>query len=250
MKTLTVQDVRLARRMVHAGVSMREIVPKIGKPYAALWFAVTGKTWKHITDPPPVSSGVLQARRKLNGPRICPDCSEPYTGYGRFCSACVSFRYRNGEPRGDRRGHKKRVLVDPVRKQLDQARVLELYRLYMSGKSVQEVADYASVNSETLRRRFEELSLPRREVGRERVLTAGMVAQARLLVNREGVSASELAKQWGISYQTLHSAVRGYTWRTVGGPLPERKTEKRPCTGCDLLTDHPSGVCVWCRNGK
>lgn len=249
MTQLTVQDVRQARCLVHAGESLVEVASKTGKSYKALWFAVTGRTWRHVSDPPPVPPGVLQNRRKISSPRNCPDCGEQYTSHGRYCKACVSFRYRNGEARGAGRRGEGRV-YSQQRKLADPVYVRQLYKIYTSGKSVQEVADCASVNSETLRRRFEELSLPRREVGGARVLTAGMVAQARLLVNKEGMPVSELAKQWGISYQTLHSAVRGATWRTAGGPLPKDDTEKRPCTGCDLLTDHHSGVCVWCRNGK
>lgn len=247
--SMTVHQVKAARRRVWAGEAVKEVAADMKLPYGAVYNAVTGRTWSSIANPPPLLPGTLNDRRKKM--HTCGNCGEQYRSDDRRkrgtvdrCKPCYAHLQRHGTERK----------LEHVRQRqyarLSAKQLARLYGQYAAGASMREVLERNQLpfSEETLRRRFISAGFALRDRSETKVkLTPGLVRQARELVYREGVPISDLARRYGVKYQTLHTAVIGNTWRAAGGPLPETEGEKKPCKHCKLLTGHPSGLCRYCR---
>jgi hypothetical protein len=76
-RALTREDVLEGRRAYRAGESLMGIVSRLGVSYSALYQAVKGNSWKHVTEEPPVTGrrprkGETQVRRSRSNRRIMP----------------------------------------------------------------------------------------------------------------------------------------------------------------------------------
>ncbi len=69
---LTAAQVSEARRRVREGEVCKDVATKMGVPYRTLNPAVSGASWKHITDPPPVRSTRGGDRRRPKSPACAP----------------------------------------------------------------------------------------------------------------------------------------------------------------------------------
>lgn len=89
-------------------------------------------------------------------------------------------------------------------------------------------------------------------------LTAALeaaIVEARYLVNRDGCTVEEAARLVGLPLLSTKRAVAGKTWLNVGGPLPSgvdrpkwsKRQRGKNCRHCQMLTDHHSGYCQFCR---
>lgn len=250
MPVMVTWQVKEARRRCWNGEAAKDVAKTMGLPYDALYAAVRGNTWSNITEPRPVPVGHLNKSRGVrtsNRRRQCENCRKmvQQTKLGR-CSGCYNYLKTHG--------HDKDIAtwVNGIhkRKPISERLVTHLYEKYCEGASIKQLSNESGICSETLRRRFCDRGYKMRPQGARRKLTAALVVQARRLANEEGIGTEKLAEQWGIPYQTLYSAVAGKTWQTTGGPLPKNvvnQAKKPPCSRCDLLMDHPSGLCAYCR---
>lgn len=242
--SMTVQQVKEARRRAWQGQNVRRTAAEMGLSYGPVYCAVTGKTWASIQNPPPVPAKTV--RENVRRPqRTCQNCQRPYRKGGTTtrCSACYAYWRRRGVERAPDlvRGHHYRT-------RLSKREVDGLYREYLSGKSLAALAEDLPLSDETLARRFAEAGYPCRASAEYKMkLTPALVRQARRLAYVEGMPVNLIAERFGQKYQTVYAAVRGHTWQAAGGPLPAAATEKQPCAVCQILTDHPSGVCAFCR---
>lgn len=234
--TMNVHQVKEARRRAAAGESVPQIAADMGLTYAPVWTAIRGITWSSICDPPPLPS-LPRGSRPLG--RRCQNCGDRCyhkTG-GRTngrCRKCRSYYHRHGRERPLGQLERKTARLD-----IDRAA-----RLYESGKSLEEVAAVLRTSDETIRRRLLDAGVNMRPRSRYLLLSQDDVCQARYLVYQEGWSIARVVAELhpGVSYQTVYSAVAGYTWRSAPGP--------RPCATCKTITIHQSGYCWNCRPDK
>lgn len=241
---MTAAQVKQARRMVLRGSSVEQVSQIFRVDYQVVYNAVRGLTWSSIHTPEPVDKGVLHNRR-CRPRRICTNCGESYVrgGTTKRCGKCSTYWYRHGCERRVAHLHKWHVVPEEE--------VSRLYGLYQQGESLSSLAARHAFSDETLSRRFDDMGYAKRgNAGTRQCLSAPLVRQARHLVHEEGARVSDLAVKYGVNYQTLYTAVIGNTWRAAGGPLPQSEDEtKRPCTHCEMLTGHHSGLCRYCRKG-
>lgn len=246
--TLVAWQVKEIRRRCWRGESPKEVALDMDLSYGPVYTAARGQTWSSIVDPPPVPVGVMHKSRKQRArqPRKCGNCGACYRAVGTTtrCGGCYAYLQRHGVEKPSNWSRSTHLKI-----YLSEAVLRHLYEQYKAGSSYAVLAEGKSFSAETLRRRFKEAGYALRDnAGVRKKLTAGLVRQARELVHNEGKMVSVLAQEWGINYQTLHSAVVGATWQLVGGPLPNgHKGQGKPCCRCGLLTEHPSGHCQYCR---
>lgn len=175
-------------------------------------------------------------------------CGNPKCGQmaGKLCAgrclACYTYRYRHGRERDPENMRNSCLIEIP--------NICELYERYRGGLSMAQLATETGYSEETIRRRFRENGLKRRgNAGTKQKLTPAAVRQACRMAYVDGVPVNEIAEHFGRNYMTVHSAVRGDTWRGAGGPLPVRNGEHTvKCKQCRFLTRHV--LCRWCRKGK
>ncbi|MBP8055112.1 MAG: hypothetical protein KA314_04690 [Chloroflexi bacterium] len=246
--TMVVWQVKEVRRRCWRGESLKEIAGDMRLNYGPVYRAARGKTWASIVDPPPVPVGMMHTARKHRARRSrkCGNCGANYRAGGTDtrCGGCYAYRHRHGV---EKPGHWNRSTHLKVH-HLSEAVLRLLYEQYKAGAPYAVLAEDQPFSAETLRRRFKEAGYVLRDcTGMRRKLTAGLVRQAREMVYNEGKMVSALAQEWGINYQTLHSAVVGATWQLAGGPLPNIIGKGKSCCRCGLLTEHPSGYCQYCR---
>lgn len=242
MVTMMLWQVQKARRLAWDGLNAREIAKQMRLAYGPVYNAIIGHTWYSVQSPPPLPVGTLKERKK-RPIRTCSNCGKQYQrgGTTKRCGACSTYFHRHGVERLVSGELYKRARISP--RSLEQ-----LYKRYLAGESIESLAESQPFSAETLRRRFVAAGYAiRPPTGLRQQLTPGIVSQARELHHNKGVTISSLAARYGVNYQTLHSAVMGYTWRGAGGPVPEREGEKRPCQKCEMLTGNPSGLCRYCQ---
>jgi RNA polymerase subunit RPABC4/transcription elongation factor Spt4 len=234
--SLTIHQVRRARRLAADGRPVRQIATEMGVAYDVLWMAVRGRTWKHLTDPPPVGRVLIAA--------VCTSCGNPTSRNRRLCDTCRYWRKQYGLPRRPPEAppYRKRVLGD-------EAEIRRLYEEYKRTESIRVVAEMSGYRLALLHKRFRELGLDTR-LGVRPKLTEGQVVVARQMVARGEKSTRQLAREWGVPIAALYAAVSGETWRHVGGLAENPEREKRPCARCEILTDEKDGVCPYCRAEK
>lgn len=233
--TMNVHQVKEARRRAANGESVPQIAADLGLTYTPVWCAIRGITWSSICDPPPLPS-LPRGSRPLG--RKCQNCGHRcyYKTGGRIkgrCRPCYTYHRRHGRERPLGRLNRKTARLDTS----------QAARLYQDGKSLETVGSLLRVNPETVRRRLHEAGITMRPRNRH-ALDRDDVCQARYLVYQEGWSIARVVAELhpGVSYQTVYSAVAGYTWRSAPGP--------RPCATCETITIHQSGYCWNCRPDK
>lgn len=242
--SMTPQQVKTARKLAYDGHNASAIANKLSLNYGPVYCAIVGKTWASIHNPLPVPHSIIQknARRPE---RICQNCKRPYRKGGTTtrCGACYNYWNKHGVERNPQTLNKHKHTI------LTHEQLARLYVRYCNGASMRELAEELPFSEETLRRRFKEAGLGRRTTTQtKQKLTAAIVQQARNLVHEEDMQISHVAEMYNINYQTMYTAVMGHTWRGAGGALPcNDDAEKRPCTRCEILTQHSSGICRFCR---
>lgn len=241
--SMVVWQVKEARKAVAAGESVQGVADRLKLSYGPVYTAVRGQTWASITNPPPITKGMLLERRK-RPMRECQNCGRKYRVGGTTirCERCSAHWYRHGTERNSKHLHKH------PHARLSDAELGELYQRYLTGISTDDLAETLPFSAETLRRRLHGAGYKLRcNAGMKQQLTPSLVRWARERVHLDGVPVNEVAVRLDMNYQTVYSAVMGMTWRSAGGPLPETEGEKRPCLICGLLTAHESGKCRYCR---
>ena len=240
---MTVEQVKEARRLAWQGLDFRTIAQQMGVGYQPVRYAVRGKTWASITDPPALSWAEMWAVRRVARRLPCVNCGEESDRRvnGR-CPACHTYFVTKGQER------EVRYLYNRVVR-LTEDEVADLYARYLALGSLQAVAADMPFSWMVLRRRF--LADGYRMLPGRRVLNEGLVLQLRDRHYRGGESMSSLARGLGLGFSTVQAAIRGRTWGHVGG-LPQGAGDggKRPCSGCGLLTSRLSGLCVYCTQGR
>jgi len=245
--TLQVWHVKEARRRAWRGESVRKIAADLKVNYGPVYMAIRGQTWSSIVKPAPVPAGVMfeAKKQRANAPRTCMNCGRCYQKRGTTerCAACYSYLKRHGVDKPDSWDsglHNRIHIADNT--------LERLYEWYKKGMSIEKICETYPLKPETLRRRFRDAGYKMRShAGTKQQMNEGLVRQARRLVYVEGLKVSEVAKQMNLKYITVYSAVRGQTWQAVGGLMPDTGEGSKPCTRCEILTAHPSGLCAYCR---
>lgn len=244
--SMTVWQVKQARKDVAAGESIQSWATRHNLNYNPVYMAVRGQTWASITDPPPIPKGDLFERRKRQE-RICGNCGYSYRvgGTTKRCGACYAHLKRHGVERTVKHLHEWRHT------RLSKEKLQELWELYESGLSTEAIAENLPFSTETLRRRFAKAGYKLRgNAGKRQRLTAPLVRQLRERHYNDGVPIYVLAAELkNVRYQSVYDAVTWRYWRAAGGPMPPKDTdrEKQPCSVCSMLTAHESGKCRFCR---
>lgn len=244
---LTREIVTAARQRAWQGQPIKAIARDLGQPYAGIWQAVRGDSWRWLRTPPPVPVGA-------ETPPIMRACGNPLCGAeypvgqgaADRCAACYSYRYRHGVERNPTE-----MTQGPAR-YLRGQRARRVIALYRGGMSLAQVAEAMACSQESVRRTLERAGIARRPRYQSR-LTAAAVRHARNLIHREGWSIARAARHFDTSYMAMYDIARGYTWRDAGGPTSPARghvVESRPCRHCGLQTDHESGQCVFCRQER
>lgn len=237
MTELTIHHVRQARRRVKDGETVAKIARDMGVAYSIVRDAVTGRTWAHVADPAPIDNVREWRKRPLF---VCISCGCQYKkgGTTKRCNRCDRYwrlhKIERGSGTIDRRHHK-----------FSRGEAKKLYQLYRERGTLAAVAEEQPFSVETLRRAFVRFGYELNSAGRTMVLTSGLVHMARHRVHGEGEKIRDVAESIGVSYATLYAAVMGKTWHKAGGPLPTKGDTR--CRVCQILTDHPSGLCRFCR---
>jgi RNA polymerase subunit RPABC4/transcription elongation factor Spt4 len=95
---MNVEQVQEARRLAWSGVTSAEVARRLGKPPTPVRYAITGKTYRFVTDPPPLPEGALRdnkgkylktyTRQHTLGRKPCRRCellTDHASGYCQFC---------------------------------------------------------------------------------------------------------------------------------------------------------------------
>lgn len=239
---LTAAQVKEARRRVMHGDTIQSVADDFNVGYNVARNAVTGNSWSSIHNPPPVPAAVIRRNRRTPE-RICTNCNKRYRSRQskKRCNACHQHWWRNGTERTDY------TLGKWAHARLTESEIRDLYRRYVAGESMHQLARELPFGRETLRLRFIELGLPRRSgYAHVQQLTAAVVRHARYMAYELGIPHKDIAAFYDIHPVTMNQAINGHTWKDVGG-LPATDGPKVACTNCGLLTTHPSRLCQYCR---
>lgn len=241
---LTINQVKEARRRVWNGAKISEVAAKLNVNYNVARYAVIGRSWSSIHQPPPVPSHVIQ--NNLKPPeRTCKNCGQRYQkgATTTHCRRCYEHRQRHGTERNEH------TLGQALYARITPEQIRHLHRRYIDGASMADLARELPFSKETLRRRFIALKLPlRSRAGTRQQLTPAIVRHARQLAYEKHIPINAIADHYNIHYQTMYSAITGDTWTNVGGLPIDDTAPRQPCKQCEILTNHPSGLCQFCRS--
>ncbi|MCL4867776.1 MAG: hypothetical protein KJ063_02310 [Anaerolineae bacterium] len=235
--SVTLQYARKIRRLVHSGSSVRQVADQLKLPYMVVYNVATGRTWKELTDPPPVAR--LPRRRRKQ--QACVVCGQMYmpknTAKGR-CSRCYVYWQRNKRERP----------VDLVSGcALSAQEIADLGRRYEAGESLRVLAGDAGCDKQTLRHKLVQAGYRIRLASEQRLLNAKMVIRIRADFYENGVALPDLVRKYRLKRRTLYAAVMGHSWPHVPGIPLERCPGPAYCTRCGLnLGKHLGPLCFYC----
>lgn len=239
--TLTLDQVKEARRLAWLGENISKIARALKEDSRTVRRAVRGETWSSIHNPPPVPYDYKPVVYRVCTNPLCGDVyqGQPHNGY---CLACYSYMRRNN---GKRRNAQ--VVGPGWKNRIEVPNIDELYERYRDGEAVEQLAEDLPVSAETLRRKFRKHGYKlRKQYELHQAVTPEWVEQARYRVHHGGESIVKVAADDGVNYQTAVAAISGVTWRKAGGPLPQKqKEELSPCQRCGVLCQQE--LCRYCR---